>query len=230
MSLVTVTPGEITFPNVLNQEAVFMLKVTNTTSSAVAFKVKTTAPKNYLVKPSAGVLAANGDAEIKITLNKQTSDPSANNDRFLVQAVKSSTGKDLTKEEWQAVEKSSVQELRLHVVFGGSAVSVASSMGAAPVAIAKDATPEQVKTYLDAIGASKASARDSALRRAASKGFAAGERAVMSAAVLLPVAATISASEVDVSLSTVIALKVSPIWRDSIFCSSNGAILASVKI
>jgi hypothetical protein len=149
MSLVTVTPGEITFPNVLNQESVFMLKVTNTTSSAVAFKVKTTAPKNYLVKPSAGVLAPSGDAEIKITLNKQTSDPSANNDRFLVQAVKSATGKDLTKEEWQAVDKSSVQELRLHVVFGGSALSAASSMVTAPVAIAKDATPEQVRAKYD---------------------------------------------------------------------------------
>lgn len=66
-----------------------------------------------------------------------------------MQAVKSSTGKDLTKEEWQAVDKSSVQELRLHVVFGGSAVSAASSMVAAPVAIAKDATPEQVRAKYD---------------------------------------------------------------------------------
>jgi DNA-directed RNA polymerase I, II, and III subunit RPABC2 len=147
MSLVTVTPEEITFPNVLNQEAVFMLKVKNVSSSAAAFKVKTTAPKNYLVKPSAGVIPANGDCEIKITLNKQTSDPSANNDRFLVQAVKTPSGKDLTKEEWQAVDKASVQELRLHVVFSDSAVSAAAP--AAVAAISKDATPEQVRAKFD---------------------------------------------------------------------------------
>jgi hypothetical protein len=150
MSLVTVSPEEITFPNVLNQEAVFMLKVKNTSSSPVAFKVKTTAPKNYLVKPSAGVIAANGDADIKITLNKQTSDPSANNDRFLVQAVKSSTGKELTKEEWQAVDKSAIQELRLHVLFtSGAASGVAAAAPSAPVAIAKDASPEQVRAKYD---------------------------------------------------------------------------------
>jgi hypothetical protein len=151
MSYVTVTPEEITFPNVLNQEAVFMLKLKNTSSSAVAFKVKTTAPKNYLVKPSAGVIAANSDADIKITLNKQTSDPSANNDRFLVQAVKSVSGKELTKEEWQALDKSAVQELRLHVVFSGSAASPGTSavISVAPAVIAKDATPEQVRAKYD---------------------------------------------------------------------------------
>ena len=136
------------FPNTLNQESVFMLKLKNTSSSAAAFKVKTTAPKNYLVKPSAGVLSANGTTEIKITLNKQTSDPSGNNDRFLVQAVKSDNGKELTKDEWQAVDKSSVQELRLHVVFssGGSSAGQAAP---APMPVGKDASPDQVRAKYD---------------------------------------------------------------------------------
>ena len=127
-----------------------MLKVKNTSATPIAFKVKTTAPRNYLVKPSAGVIGANGDAEVKITLNKQTSDPSANNDRFLVQAVKSATGKELTKEEWQAVDKSAIQELRLHVVFTSGSVAGGASIAApAPVAIAKDASPEQVRAKYD---------------------------------------------------------------------------------
>lgn len=149
MSLVAVSPEEIVFPNILNQEAVFMLKVKNTSSSAVAFKVKTTAPKNYLVKPSAGVVTAGGSMDVKITLNKQTSDPSGNNDRFLVQAVKSESGKELTKEEWQVVDKASIQELRLHVVFTGSVAAVSASGVHAPAPVANDATPEQVRAKYD---------------------------------------------------------------------------------
>jgi hypothetical protein len=157
MSLITVSPEEIVFPNVLNQEAVFILKVSNVSSSAVAFKVKTTAPKNYLVKPSAGAIPASGSIEVKITLNKQTTDPSVNNDRFLVQAVKSPSGKELTKEEWAAVDKSAIQELRLHVVFtnqsgsGGAASGAMSSSMASPAAavLEKSATPEQVRAKYD---------------------------------------------------------------------------------
>lgn len=145
------------FPNVLNQEAVFILKVSNVSSSAVAFKVKTTAPKNYLVKPSAGAIPASGSIDVKITLNKQTTDPSVNNDRFLVQAVKSPSGKELTKEEWAAVDKSAIQELRLHVVFtnqagaGGSVSGAMSSSMASPAAVVleKSATPEQVRAKYD---------------------------------------------------------------------------------
>ena len=149
MSLVAVSPEEIVFPNVLNQESVFILKVKNTSTSPVAFKVKTTAPKNYLVKPSAGAIAAGGSMDIKITLNKQSTDPSANNDRFLVQAVKSESGKDMTKEEWQAIDKSNVHELRLHVVFTGASSAPAGAAPVAPamipVAIAKDASPDQIR-------------------------------------------------------------------------------------
>ena len=149
MSLVAVSPEEIVFPNVLNQEAVFILKVKNTSTSGVAFKVKTTAPKNYLVKPSAGAIAANGSIDIKITLNKQTTDPSGNNDRFLVQAVKSETGKELTKEEWQGIDKSAIQELRLHVVFSGASAGPSIVSAAAPQPASKDATPEQVRVKYD---------------------------------------------------------------------------------
>lgn len=145
MSLITVSPEEIVFPNVLNQESVFMLKLKNTSSTPAAFKVKTTAPKNYLVKPSAGVIAGNATTEVKITLTKQSADPSGNNDRFLVQAVKSEGGKELSKEEWQAMDKNAVQELRLHVSFS----SAPASGGAVPGPVGKDASPEQVRAKYD---------------------------------------------------------------------------------
>jgi vesicle-associated membrane protein-associated protein B len=127
MSIISVSPEEIVFPNVPNQEAVFILKVKNNTSSSVSFKVKTTAPKNYLVKPSAGTIPGNGTSDIKITLNKQVIDMVTNTDRFLVQAVRTDNGKELTKEEWSSVDKASIQELRLHVSFSSTAGSQSGS-------------------------------------------------------------------------------------------------------
>ena len=52
----------------------------------------------------------------------------------------------------------------------------------------------------------------------------------MAAARLLPVAAINSVSEVEVSLSTVMQLKVWSVSRTSIFCKTGWATAASVKI
>lgn len=157
MSLVSVSPEEIVFPSVINQEAVFLLKVKNITATPVAFKVKTTAPKNYLVKPSTGTIPGNGTADIKITLNKQSVEPTSNSDRFLVQAVKTEGGKELTKEEWASVDKATIQELRLHVVFSGAAgspgsaspVSIRADAPAVPQPLGKDASPDHVREKYD---------------------------------------------------------------------------------
>ena len=54
-------------------------------------------------------------------------------------------------------------------------------------------------------------------------------KTVLAAAVLRPVAARINASEVDVSLSTVIALKVASSPDDNACCNNGAGMVASVK-
>lgn len=58
------------------------LGLENLTDGYLAFKVKTTAPKGYLVKPSNGVLEPNGKKDISIHLLPQFEPPkNPNGDR-----------------------------------------------------------------------------------------------------------------------------------------------------
>jgi DNA-directed RNA polymerase I, II, and III subunit RPABC2 len=95
-----------------------ILKLTNTSSDIIAFKVKTTAPKSYLVRPSAGVLRQKETQDVQIILQPTGTDGgAANNHRFLVQAVSVSNDNALSREDWSSYPKESIQECRLSVVL-----------------------------------------------------------------------------------------------------------------
>mmetsp|Transcript_30441 Transcript_30441/g.90200 ORF Transcript_30441/g.90200 Transcript_30441/m.90200 type:complete len:242 (+) Transcript_30441:84-809(+) len=94
-----------------------VLKLTNLHSTPVAFKVKTTAPKAYLVRPSAGTLRPREPQEVQIILQPQGVEPAANNHRFLVQAIAVSSAEPVSREQWGEFPKEKVQEQRLNVVL-----------------------------------------------------------------------------------------------------------------
>lgn len=128
---------ELEFPSKVdpNNKVTRTLTLTNTTNGFVGFKVKTTAPKDYLVRPSSGVVPAGQSEEVKIFLN--ISDPSVElataqlNHRFLVQAVDRRDGNPMQKEDWNVVPKESIQELRLNVIFTAGS----GTTGAPPASI-----------------------------------------------------------------------------------------------
>uniref|UniRef100_A0A7S1RFB4 MSP domain-containing protein n=1 Tax=Alexandrium catenella TaxID=2925 RepID=A0A7S1RFB4_ALECA len=91
------------------------LKLTNLHSTSVAFKVKTTAPKAYLVRPSSGTLRPREDQEVQIIL--QPTETQANNHRFLVQAIPVASSEPVSREQWAELPKEKVQEQRLNVVL-----------------------------------------------------------------------------------------------------------------
>jgi DNA-directed RNA polymerase I, II, and III subunit RPABC2 len=96
-----------------------LLKLTNKSTGYVAFKVKTTAPKSYLVRPSTGILKAGATTEVQIILQQpgQGTDAQASLHRFLVQAVPSATGTAPTREDWAdwQTRKDVIQEQKLSV-------------------------------------------------------------------------------------------------------------------
>lgn len=94
-----------------------MLKLTNLHSGHVAFKVKTTAPKAYLVRPSSGTLRKGEHQEVQIILQPQGTDGQPNNHRFLVQAVPVTTPDAVSRDQWAEFAKEAIQELRLNVVL-----------------------------------------------------------------------------------------------------------------
>lgn len=95
-----------------------VLKLTNVHAGCVAFKVKTTAPKGYLVRPSNGTLKPQESQEVQIILQMQTqsAESTANPDRFLVQAVAVKDSEPLGKDEWNKFSKDQLQEQKLNVV------------------------------------------------------------------------------------------------------------------
>jgi len=96
-----------------------ILKLRNKSNGHVAYKVKTTAPKSYLVRPSSGVLNPNSSADVQIILQQQTgAETITTAHRFLVQAVTVQSDAAVSREqwnEWQQNQKDTLQEQRLNV-------------------------------------------------------------------------------------------------------------------
>ncbi|XP_053991500.1 uncharacterized protein LOC128883312 [Hylaeus volcanicus] len=120
-TLMRVTPTQ-TLNFSLDDFLKYSSKVTlyNISTTPIAFKIKTTAPKNYLVRPSAGILLARESKKIDLLLEKHGDDLDNSMDRFLIQAVPVDTEiKTLTKEFWTDIPKEIIQHHRLNVSFIG---------------------------------------------------------------------------------------------------------------
>ena len=86
MSQLVVEPSALQFPLTLNKEVVQLLFVSNRSSRrTVTFKVKTTSPRRYSVRPTRGILWPGDQEQITITLRalrKPPSDADDCRDRF----------------------------------------------------------------------------------------------------------------------------------------------------
>lgn len=110
------------------------LTVENISTSYVCFKVKTTQPQRYSVRPSVGVIKPGERKDILITLEPLKEIPEdlkANKDRFLLQVARISA--DMAKTEvhelWKRVKEDSVfqQKFRVQFVLSGQNVEQGSS-------------------------------------------------------------------------------------------------------
>ena len=147
-----IEPGEIVFPPEVGVSATCTLKLSNTGRELVAFKVKTTAPNSYFVKPKAGVILPGSSQDIQVTLQPQTNDPRENTDRFLVQSAVCQTAEGLNKDEWAKLDKFAVNEQRLQVAFrepGTKASSAAAATSYAASAPSSKAGPVDKNISID---------------------------------------------------------------------------------
>eukprot|EP01095_Lingulamoeba_sp_RSL-Kostka_P016393 TRINITY_DN801_c0_g1_i1.p1 TRINITY_DN801_c0_g1~~TRINITY_DN801_c0_g1_i1.p1 ORF type:complete len:247 (-),score=69.38 TRINITY_DN801_c0_g1_i1:218-958(-) len=106
---VTVSPEVLNFPPPLNRVILNTLQLTNKTDEYVAFKIKTTAPKRYIVRPNVGLIAPKKSHEIQVSLHFSRDPPAqakATKDRFLVQTITKSNIDPNTdmKELWKSAE------------------------------------------------------------------------------------------------------------------------------
>ncbi|CAA0820590.1 Vesicle-associated protein 1-1 [Striga hermonthica] len=119
--LLSVEPLELKFPFELKKQISCSLQVSNKTDSYVAFKVKTTNPKKYCVRPNTGIVLPHSTCDIVVTMQAQKEAPldMQCKDKFLLQSVVASEGatpRDITAEMFNK-EQGNVEECKLKVVY-----------------------------------------------------------------------------------------------------------------
>lgn len=117
--LLTIQPGELKFPFELKKQISSSLRLVNSTDNYVAFKVKTTSPKKYCVRPNTGIVQPHSSAEVTVTMQAQREAPPDMQckDKFLVQSVIASSSKDVSQEMFNKEEGKDVHEAKLKVVY-----------------------------------------------------------------------------------------------------------------
>ncbi|KAI2640248.1 PapD-like protein [Xylaria nigripes] len=148
---VEISPQELSFHRPFTVEVVESLKIKNTHNQPIAFKVKTTAPKQYCVRPNSGRVEPNREVEVQVILQAMKQEPPPNTkckDKFLVQSVAITPDKDFTNlaSIWDTIDKASVQEKKIRVNFLDVEVSSNDTGIATPSkslpANGDDATPD----------------------------------------------------------------------------------------
>ncbi|KAL4567184.1 hypothetical protein LXL04_022759 [Taraxacum kok-saghyz] len=120
--LLSVEPQELEFPFELKKQINCSLQLTNKTNNHVAFKVKTTNPKKYCVRPNTGVVLPYSSCDVIVTMQAQKEAPldMQCKDKFLLQSAVASPGiapKDITPELFSKESGNQVEECKLKVNY-----------------------------------------------------------------------------------------------------------------
>ncbi|GAB2300866.1 Vesicle-associated protein 1-2 [Dionaea muscipula] len=120
--LLNIEPLELKFPFELKKQISCSLQLANKTDNYVAFKVKTTNPKKYCVRPNTGVVLPRSACDVIVTMQAQKEAPPDMQcrDKFLLQSVVASSGataKDITAEMFNKEAGHVVEECKLKVIY-----------------------------------------------------------------------------------------------------------------
>ncbi|XWS38569.1 hypothetical protein CRYUN_Cryun19dG0142800 [Craigia yunnanensis] len=118
----SIDPVELKFPFELKKQISCSLQLSNKTDNYVAFKVKTTNPKKYCVRPNSGIVLPRSTCDVIVTMQAQKDAPPDMQcrDKFLLQSVKANDGttpKDITAEMFNKEAGHVVEECKLRVVY-----------------------------------------------------------------------------------------------------------------
>ncbi|CAL0331696.1 unnamed protein product [Lupinus luteus] len=120
--LLSIEPHELKFVFELKKQISSSLQLSNNTDSYVAFKVKTTNPKKYCVRPNTGIVLPRSTCDVIVTMQAQKEAPPdlVCKDKFLLQSVKThegATAKDISSEMFNKELGHVVEESKLRVVY-----------------------------------------------------------------------------------------------------------------
>ncbi|CCE32387.1 hypothetical protein E4U35_002087 [Claviceps purpurea] len=136
---VDVLPQELSFTRPFTIEVARTLTIRNTGTVPLAFKVKTTAPKQYCVRPNAGRIEPGNSFDVTVLLQAMKQDAPLDakcRDKFLVQCAPINSDQDFASVATvlETVDKSQLTERKIRVIWlaaDGEAAPEASSILAA---------------------------------------------------------------------------------------------------
>ncbi|XP_078166876.1 vesicle-associated protein 1-2-like isoform X2 [Carex rostrata] len=120
--LLEIDPLELKFPFELKKQISCSLQLSNKTDEYIAFKVKTTSPKKYCVRPNSGIVPPRSTADVVVTMQAQKEAPPDMQckDKFLVQSVivnEGANAKEITPEMFSKESGNVVDEVKLRVAY-----------------------------------------------------------------------------------------------------------------
>ncbi|KAJ3702972.1 hypothetical protein LUZ61_006677 [Rhynchospora tenuis] len=120
--LVEIEPRELNFPFELMKQSSCSIHLVNKSNEYVAFKVKTTSPKRYCVRPNIGVILPMSSSDFTVTmLGQKTAPPDMQlKDKFLVQVTVvpfGTTVEDIIPEFFSKESGRYIEESKLRVML-----------------------------------------------------------------------------------------------------------------
>ncbi|KAL6905103.1 PapD-like protein [Trichoderma evansii] len=155
---VEIEPLELSFRRPFTVEVSQILKIKNPSSSPLAFKVKTTAPKQYCVRPNAGRIEPGQDFDVTVLLQAMKADPPLDakcRDKFLVQSAPITPDKEFASiaSVLETTDKAAIYERKIRVnwLAAGDSPDHGPSAAATPMKQAavngSYDTPEPTRPY-----------------------------------------------------------------------------------
>ncbi|KAI9028315.1 PapD-like protein, partial [Phycomyces nitens] len=124
MSLKVVPGDQLEFVRPLTRVVTSTLRLQNSGTSNVAFKVKTTAPRQYCVRPNSGLIKPQSTMEVQVMFQPLSEEPPAGfkcKDKFLVQSVQVADNlEEISPDLWaniEATNKQSIEQKKLKCAF-----------------------------------------------------------------------------------------------------------------
>lgn len=109
---------ELKFCGPFNQAITSHMLLKNPTDKPILFKIKTTAPKRYCVRPNSGLLEPNHFLEVGICLQPFDFDPNEKNrHKFMVQSLVAPEGEFNAEQLWKEVKPEELMDSKLRCVF-----------------------------------------------------------------------------------------------------------------
>ncbi|XP_078042137.1 VAMP-associated protein 33kDa isoform X2 [Augochlora pura] len=126
--------NELRFKGPFSEEPVTShILLTNPTNHKVYFKIKTTAPKRYCVRPNGGMILPRKKSQISVTLQPFDFDPAEKNKhKFMVQSLICPSGMDDNRDAYDTVWKDpsadQVMESKIKCVFENPVMSTSETI------------------------------------------------------------------------------------------------------